>query len=48
MAEYLDFSSSNKQQLNDTNLLFNKTKISPEIASMSSMSSMFFLSYIMS
>ena len=40
MAEYLDFSSSNKQQLNDTNLLFNKTKISPEIASMSSMSSM--------
>jgi hypothetical protein len=41
MAEYLDFSSSNnKQQINDTNLLFNKTKISPEIASMSSMSSM--------
>ena len=40
MAEYLDFSSSNKQQINDTNLLFNKSKISPEIASMSSMSSM--------
>jgi len=39
MAEYLDFSNS-KQQMNDTNLLFNKTKISPEIASMSSMSSM--------
>jgi hypothetical protein len=40
MAEYLEFPTNNKQQITDTNLLFNKTKISPEIASMSSMSSM--------
>jgi hypothetical protein len=37
MNEYIDF--SNKQQLNDTNLLFNKNKISADIASLSSMSS---------
>lgn len=39
MTEFLEF-PNNKQQITDTNLLFNKTKISPEIASMSSMSSM--------
>jgi hypothetical protein len=39
MTEFLEF-PNNKQQMTDTNLLFNKTKISPEIASMSSMSSM--------
>lgn len=39
MNDYIDF--PNKQQLNDTNLLFNKSKISPDIASLSSsMSSM--------
>ena len=38
MNDYIDF--PNKQQLNDTNLLFNKTKISADIASLSSMSSM--------
>ena len=39
MTEFLEF-PNNKQQMTDTNLLFNKTKISPEIASLSSMSSM--------
>jgi hypothetical protein len=38
MNDYIDF--PNKQQLNDTNLLFNKSKISADIASLSSMSSM--------
>lgn len=37
MNEYIDFPN---KQLNDTNLLFNKSKISPDIASLSSMSSM--------
>ena len=37
MSEYLDFPT---KQLNDTNLLFNKNKISADIASLSSMSSM--------
>lgn len=47
MAEFLEF-PNNKQQMTDTNLLFNKTKISPEIASMSSMSSMSIASSIRS
>ena len=38
MTEFLEF--PNKQQLNDSNLLFNKNKISADIASLSSMSSM--------
>ena len=37
MSEYLEFPT---KQLNDTNLLFNKNKISADIASLSSMSSM--------
>ena len=37
MTEYLEFPT---KQLNDTNLLFNKNKISADIASLSSMSSM--------
>ena len=37
MSEYLEFPT---KQFNDTNLLFNKTKISADIASLSSMSSM--------
>jgi len=38
MTEFLEF--PNKQQLDDSNLLFNKNKISADIASMSSMSSL--------
>ena len=45
MSEYLEFPT---KQLNDTNLLFNKNKISADIASMSSMSSLSSSSSIMS
>jgi hypothetical protein len=45
MSEYLEFPT---KQLNDTNLLFNKNKISADIASMSSMSSLSSASSIMS
>jgi hypothetical protein len=38
MTEFLEF--PNKQQIDDSNLLFNKNKISPDIASLSSMSSL--------
>jgi hypothetical protein len=38
MTEFLEF--PNKQQLDDSNLLFNKNKISADIASLSSMSSL--------
>ncbi len=38
MTEFLEF--PNKQQIDDSNLLFNKNKISADIASLSSMSSL--------